>query len=311
MEMNIDSTMETDFDKSTYSDSGLEIRARLNDFPEHYSGGTYVFNFLDDIPEDFDSVLIPALVAASATLSISPDNNPPPKSATQPPPQQPTASPVHKPATFSTLPTEIRTMIWRLARPPPRIVRVRRARKGYPAALISDAKIPNLLHINRESRKLALGWYRLCFGETPLVYSTGWSIPNCRPHVYFDFSSGVFYPGCAMCLKLSCEHCMAVTNTRDVEKVQNVLFHFPVDDDKPFTKFVGLFPNARELMVLMQNINVEPDVQFSQLKEIDQSSGSWGPDFLWTLYLSDREFDKKNREKYVAERVAWVTQEAE
>src|SRR5271154_3545048 len=120
--------MEMDLDEPTYSDPGS-------------CSGTCVFNYLDDIPEDFDNVLIPALIAASATLSISADNNPPSKSATQLSPQRPTASPVHKPATFSTLPTEIRTMIWRLARPAPRIVRVRRAKRGYPAALISNAKI--------------------------------------------------------------------------------------------------------------------------------------------------------------------------
>jgi hypothetical protein len=107
---------------------------------------------------------------------------------------------------------------------------------------------------------------------------------------------------------LSCEHCVAVTNTKDVGKVQKVLFHFPVDDNMPFVKFVRLFPNARDLMVLMEKENVESDVQFSQLKEIGQS---WGPDWLWEIYLADREFDKENREKYVAVRFVLVIQEAE
>jgi hypothetical protein len=292
--------MEMDGDESTYSDSGSEIRAHLDNFPEHSEA--YVFNFLDDIPEDFDSVLIPALVAASATLSIFPDNNPPTKSATQPTPQQETASPIHKPATFSSLPTKIRTMIWRLARPLPRIVRVRRARRGYPAALISDAKIPNLLHINKESRKLALGWYQLCFADPPFILSTGWNIPNCRPHVYFDFSYDIFYAGCEKCYRMVCDKCVAVTITRDIEKVQKVLFHC-VDNYLPFQEFVYLFPNVREIIILIQKETLEPGVKLSQLKEIGLPLG---PPSLLEIYVADRDSDKKNREKYVAERISLV-----
>jgi hypothetical protein len=293
--------MEMDLDASTYSDSGSEIRAHFDDFPEHYSG-SYVFNFLDDIPEDFDSVLIPALVAASATLSLSPDNYTLPESRTQPPPQRPAASPINKPATFSTLPTEIRIMIWRLARPPPRIVRVRRVKRGYPAALISDAKIPNLLHVNKESRKLALGWYQLCFGDPPFILTTGWNIPNCRPHVYFDFSYDVFYAGCEKCIGLSCDQCVAVTITRDVEKVQKVLFHC-LDNYLPFKKFVRLFPNAREITILIQKETLAPGAKLSQLKEIGVSLG---PPSLLEIYMADRDSDRKNREKYVAERIGLV-----
>jgi hypothetical protein len=284
--------MEMDLDESTYSDSGTD-------------SGTWGINYLDDIPEDFNSVLIPALIAASATLSLSPENNPPPEPRTLPSPQVPqhlTASPVHKSANFSILPTEIRTMIWRLARPPPRIVRVRRATRGYPAALISNAEIPNLLHINKESRKLALGWYQLCFGDPPFILTTGWNIPNCRPHVYFDFSYDIFYAGCEKCFGLSCDQCVAVTITRDVEKVQNVLFHC-LDIYLPFMKFVRLFPNAREIIILIQKEALGPGAKLSQLKEIGLSLG---PPSLLGMYMAARDADKKNREKYVAERIVLV-----
>jgi hypothetical protein len=48
----------------------LEAVNYLDDFPV-YPGG-HEFNYLDDIPEGLYSVLIPALVAADATLSIPP-----------------------------------------------------------------------------------------------------------------------------------------------------------------------------------------------------------------------------------------------
>jgi hypothetical protein len=287
--------MEMDLDEFTYFDPGS-------------GSGTCVFNYLDDIPEDFDSVLIPALVAASATLSLSPDNNTVPKSRTQSPPQQPIASPIHKPATFSILPTEIRTMIWRLARPLPRIVRVRQAKRGYPAALISNAKIPNLLHINKESRKLALGWYQLCFGETPFVFATGWNIPNCRPHVYFDFSYDVFYAGCEKCLGLSCDQCVAVTITRDVEKVQNVLFHCCWNSQQ-FLDFVTIFPKAKQIMLLEVTETLAAGVDLSQLKE---QMFPFGPSVLLKEFRAIGDSDKKNKVKYVADRVVMVkVQESE
>jgi hypothetical protein len=285
--------MEMDLDKSTYSDLG-----------------TWGIDYLDDIPEDFNSVLVPALVAASATLSLSPENNPPPESRTPPStqaPQHPTASLVRKPANFSTLPAEIRTMIWRLARPPPRIVRVRRARTGYPAALISDAKIPNLLHINKESRKLALGWYQLCFSDPPFIFTTGWNIPNCRPHVYFDFSYDVLYAGCEKCFDLSCDQCVAVTITRDVEKVQNVLLHCRWSSQR-FAKFVTIFPKAKQIMLLEETKPLAAGVDLSQLKE---QTFPFTPSFLLEEFRAIGDSDK-NKVKYVADRVVVVkVQESE
>jgi hypothetical protein len=163
-------------------------------------------------------------------------------------------------------------------------------------------KSQTLLHINKESRKLALGWYRLCFGDPPFILTTGWNIPNCRPHVYFDFSYDVFYAGCEKCFGLSCDQCVAVTITRDIEKIQKVLFHC-LDNYLPFMKFVRLFPNAREIIILIQKGTLGPGAKLSHLKEIGLSLG---PPSLLEIYMADRDSDKKNKEKYVAERIVLV-----
>ncbi|KAE9364823.1 hypothetical protein N431DRAFT_564036 [Stipitochalara longipes BDJ] len=77
---------------------------------------------------------------------------------------------------FPLLPTEIRLMIWKLARPDSRIIKLSRSKElSKPAVffnyvcsfqhdhLVSKIPVPNLLHTCFESRSVARNWYTLLF----------------------------------------------------------------------------------------------------------------------------------------------------
>ncbi|KAG9232638.1 hypothetical protein BJ875DRAFT_442951 [Amylocarpus encephaloides] len=80
---------------------------------------------------------------------------------------------------FNVLPAEVREKIWLFARPDPREIQLHCREclenpTGNPCHTLKDkavtthvvsshAPVPNMLHVNRESRHLALKWYRLSF----------------------------------------------------------------------------------------------------------------------------------------------------
>lgn len=69
---------------------------------------------------------------------------------------------------FPDLPPELRLMIWNHARPEPRVLRAMYSEKrpfsvqGYRYAHFG-AKVPSLLHVNKEARDVALRWYKISF----------------------------------------------------------------------------------------------------------------------------------------------------
>jgi hypothetical protein len=135
------------------------------------------------------------------------------------------------------------------------------------------------------------------------VFSTGWSIPNCRPHVYFDLSYDVLYAGCEKCQAMSCDHCVDVTATRDAKKVQKVLFQW-TKNFLPFPGFVTIFPVAKEIMMLgLENATL---TRWAELSHLEVTAVPYPPNDLWRAYLFLRYMDGKNREKYVAERVVMM-----
>jgi uncharacterized coiled-coil protein SlyX len=95
----------------------------------------------------------------------------------------------HKSFTFfPQLPPELRRMVWTLARPPPRVLKVFKLETipdGEPE-LYSTAKVPSLLHACQESRRVAKEWY-----ELSLRCCT--RIGEQEGRVYFDFSSDFLY----------------------------------------------------------------------------------------------------------------------
>jgi len=90
-------------------------------------------------------------------------------------------------ALFSKVPLELRTIVWKLARPVPRVVNIFRAKVDDKDVLYSTAKIPSLLHVCQESRRIAKEWYQLSF-----PWSSSWNDPYAA-RVYFDFSADFLY----------------------------------------------------------------------------------------------------------------------
>jgi hypothetical protein len=97
---------------------------------------------------------------------------------------------------FGHLPLEIRLLIWKYARPDPRVVRLAWSKLPPKAPAwsscpelwrtnYSEAPIPAMLHACSESRQVALKWYRLALEHC-----------STEPHVYFDFSADFLHVGC-------------------------------------------------------------------------------------------------------------------
>ncbi|KAE9364822.1 hypothetical protein N431DRAFT_564035 [Stipitochalara longipes BDJ] len=86
-------------------------------------------------------------------------------------------------ALFPKLPPELRRMVWTLARPGPRVIKIFQSKVGDKEIIYSTAKVPTLLHTCQESRRIAKNWYELSF-------QCGW---RGTPRVYFDFSSDFVY----------------------------------------------------------------------------------------------------------------------
>jgi hypothetical protein len=178
------------------------------------------------------------------------------------------ASSSHKTATFSTLPTELRLIIWNLARPDPRIVRIRKSNRS--SGTYSRAAIPNLLHVCQESRQVALEWYQLSFGSgrpeaytsTTLTSLDGISktvmIRNsfASPRTYFDFSRDVLFAGCEGCgnyYTVGCSRCEWTIHRDDRKKVSKLLIQYGQESESelrnPFGCASDWFPEARDIMI--------------------------------------------------------------
>ena len=112
------------------------------------------------------------------------------------------------PACFSNLPIELRLMCYEFARPEARVVKLSYSKhhklNHWPYRLFSGALIPNLLHVCRESRELALKWYKLSFGPSDRFYShkRGQNIGN---RMYFDWSQDWLYVQCNSCRGSGCD----------------------------------------------------------------------------------------------------------
>ncbi|KAL5313646.1 hypothetical protein ACEPPN_018067 [Leptodophora sp. 'Broadleaf-Isolate-01'] len=119
-------------------------------------------------------------------------------------------APKPPPACFSSLPIELRLLIFEAARPDPRVVKLSLSKHhksgSWPRRIYSGAAIPNLLHLCGESRQVALEWYTASFGpdydflRANRMYDwSGW-----EHKVYFDWGRDELYVQCDNCRGSGC-----------------------------------------------------------------------------------------------------------
>ena len=156
---------------------------------------------------------------------------------------------------FPRLPTELRLLIWEFARPEGRIIkmRVRRNRNLY-----SRAPVPNLLHTNQESRKLALKWYELTF----------------EAQIYFDWSVDAIW---MKDKDLYCNNgAYVIIKEEDASKVRRCVYEIPYYAPENYPKLIwdlefyllythNSFPNIKEIMISEEI----PASSIEELKESD------------------------------------------
>ena len=154
--------------------------------------------------------------------------------------------PLEKSACFGHLPRELRLLIWKYARPDPRVIRLAWSKRSpkapkrcsYPKywrANYSEAPIPAMLHACSESRQVALGWYRLAFRRG-----------QAKPRVYFDFSADILHVGCRYCDGYQCNrNSMDTLNLADARRVTKLLLSFPGRKDLIHTAFTCAFLSSK------------------------------------------------------------------
>jgi len=114
---------------------------------------------------------------------------------------------------FGDLPPELQLLIWEAARPAPRFI-ILQGRPQNPSRsrwddqdIYSNAKVPALLHTCRNSRRIALKWYRLSFGN-----------PTFPPRVYFDWEEDCLHARCRNCPTINeCKYIHLVFSLLEVE----------------------------------------------------------------------------------------------
>ncbi|KAL2067460.1 hypothetical protein VTL71DRAFT_1885 [Oculimacula yallundae] len=156
------------------------------------------------------------------------------------------------PASFSTLPLELRLMIWKYARPEARVVKVSISKhnkeRGWLQRFYSGAVIPNLLHVCGESRQLARQWYTDSFSPLGVQYSgIEDSIERLRGSqpIYFDQDHDFLYVACESCRGNGCysPYTCGINLIRQRSFIKNLMFEFSGFDHvlwSPFIQYPGV-----------------------------------------------------------------------
>ncbi|KAH7383580.1 hypothetical protein BKA64DRAFT_162337 [Cadophora sp. MPI-SDFR-AT-0126] len=99
-------------------------------------------------------------------------------------------------ACFTNLPTELRMLCYELARPEAQVLKLSYSKHHQPGTwpyrLFSGALIPSLLHVCRESRELALKWYKPFLADRGRPH-TCFQMARLAQSFYFDWSRDYLY----------------------------------------------------------------------------------------------------------------------
>lgn len=135
---------------------------------------------------------------------------------------------------FTELPTKVRNMIWKHARPGSRLIRLKLSKDLR--SIISTAPVSALLQTCKVSRAFLQQCHLLLFPG-----------PDGVRRVYFDLQRDAIWSGCAGCYGNSCGH--QATWTLHHELVRGLVYEGPLSLS-PFTKIAKLFPKVVELTLI-------------------------------------------------------------
>lgn len=124
--------------------------------------------------------------------------------------------------------------------------------------LYSGASIPNLLHVCRESREVALKWYKLSFGK--------------RKTIYFDWSNDYLYAQCSECRGRLCYDVGAETcglmrlNNIERDSLKRLIWEFSGNSTSVEIVALMQYPAVDQLKI----IHWEKGLLFRQGAELSQ-----------------------------------------
>jgi hypothetical protein len=138
---------------------------------------------------------------------------------------------------FRKLPVELRRMIWRRCLPDSRIVEIMwDEMTGF---CRSPCPLPIALSVNKESREVALGFYKLCFG-----------ISDTPAKVYFDMKVDQLYLGIGNIVATSGNHLFEILSILPKEELAHIK-HLIFDED--IVQGWGSLP-AKDIQLVVNNL---------------------------------------------------------
>jgi hypothetical protein len=193
---------------------------------------------------------------------------------------------------FQRLPTELRLLIWKHARPDPRIVRLDWSKQDprqvdwlFGSYLecynYSREPIPAMLHACAESRQVALEWYQLAL---PPIAS--------QPRTYFDFNADYLYPGCGSCRVSAgfCTDCSTMLSYLHQHRIKRVLLPWSENHRTPFHHVFLRFRRVKELLIFDPNtVPLQQGVQIAHLKESKKFFNWQGGKDLQAAFLAEKD----------------------
>jgi hypothetical protein len=189
-----------------------------------------------------------------------------------------------KPRLFAKLPTELKIMIFELARPDPRVIKSLFSKKDG-KSLYSAAKVPTLLHVCSLSRAIAKKWYSL---GLPTIFTKG--------KTYFDLEGDYLYlcdPGGCSCPDKKCSG-----DTIDLEftdRVQKIAMELPTARAQPYWWYIEfMHKNVKEIMLVNSERGLIGDVAgIENFEEVDEEKD--GNVLGKSKYLDARDVEREKQ----------------
>ena len=144
----------------------------------------------------------------------------------------------------------------------------------------SKAPIPAMLHACAESRRVALGWYKLAL--RPMMLD--------KPRIYFDFDVDYLCVGCNECSpSFCCDDCSYKVYFGDYEAVRRILVLWASRNTSPFSALNWHFTAVKEVLIFdSPDITIEPETQLAHLQETTRPFDWQGERNLYDAFLEEK-----------------------